>query len=460
MSSMISSHIVACLTQLQHVLSSGSLPDYEAEVPCAFWHDELGRLRLWSANIGAHQTNQSSLDYRLRDASHIKDQVIRQLDRLQRITEDIQLGLEEQLLEELSGTDSEKEEEGTLFQSFYHDLKDCINGLYQMAILIQKPAPHDRLAGIKRQDFSYFQTYDRQHVFHKFPKAIAVIGNRLATANSKRRALLKYRERHRRKLGQGLDNQTDTASATVATTFDAQIHNQYEIQSNHSMTSYDPTILHGEQGLATPPLPEESANESPFECPYCYHIIVIRDTKSWMRHIFSDILPYVCTFTDCETPDILYERRRDWITHMRNKHSRTTKDVAFYYCALCRERFMRGSPIEKHLQRHLEELALFIVPSNVTQEMDQTPQNIIQTDVLDATRPPSPEDTSIGSDIVEYEQMVGTSDPNNDPDKRSLPGSITDHHDMPPNHSTQNKAMKKESKPIDPARAEGEHFNA
>lgn len=37
--------------------------------------DELGRFRVWAGNIGAHRKGLSSLDYRLRDASHIKRKV-------------------------------------------------------------------------------------------------------------------------------------------------------------------------------------------------------------------------------------------------------------------------------------------------------------------------------------------------------------------------------------------------
>jgi len=41
--------------------------------PC---NGELGHLRLWAANIGAHRKGQSSLDLRMRDASHIREQII------------------------------------------------------------------------------------------------------------------------------------------------------------------------------------------------------------------------------------------------------------------------------------------------------------------------------------------------------------------------------------------------
>ena len=44
--------------------------------------DELGRLRIWCANIGAHRTGRSSLDFRLRDASNIKRRVLSLLDDL------------------------------------------------------------------------------------------------------------------------------------------------------------------------------------------------------------------------------------------------------------------------------------------------------------------------------------------------------------------------------------------
>lgn len=45
--------------------------------------DQTGRFKVWAGNIGAHQTGRSSLDYRLRDASHIKLRVIRFLNDLQ-----------------------------------------------------------------------------------------------------------------------------------------------------------------------------------------------------------------------------------------------------------------------------------------------------------------------------------------------------------------------------------------
>ena len=50
--------------------------------------DEFGRFRIWSGNIGAHRIGRSSLDYRLRDASHIRQRVVSLLDDLKEILQD------------------------------------------------------------------------------------------------------------------------------------------------------------------------------------------------------------------------------------------------------------------------------------------------------------------------------------------------------------------------------------
>ena len=44
--------------------------------------DEFGRFKIWAGNIGALQPGNSSLDTRLRQASHVRRQVLRLLDDL------------------------------------------------------------------------------------------------------------------------------------------------------------------------------------------------------------------------------------------------------------------------------------------------------------------------------------------------------------------------------------------
>lgn len=38
--------------------------------------------------------------------------------------------------------------------------------------------------------------------------------------------------------------------------------------------------------------------------------------------MFRDLQAYVCTFDNCETPDILFETRQDWLRHELENHRR------------------------------------------------------------------------------------------------------------------------------------------
>lgn len=158
------------------------------------WADELGRLRVWAANIGAHQNGQSSLDYRLRDASHIKKQIVRLLERLRRSLSDLQEALSEPPEE---GEDELSDDEDTTeVEQIYNGLVELIKSLFQMSMLIRCPARHDRLLGTSKEDIVTFEPYDRKHVHEKYPRADHSVLDRLGTAISRRRADIKYRERH------------------------------------------------------------------------------------------------------------------------------------------------------------------------------------------------------------------------------------------------------------------------
>ena len=44
--------------------------------------DEYGRFKVWARNIGAHQKGSVSLDHRLREADHVKRQIVKILTYL------------------------------------------------------------------------------------------------------------------------------------------------------------------------------------------------------------------------------------------------------------------------------------------------------------------------------------------------------------------------------------------
>jgi hypothetical protein len=366
----ISTVLSAVLKSVNATITRNELHMHRDQVPRSLWEDELGRLRVWAANIGAHQAGLSSLDYRLRDASHIKAQIVRLLEGLTRKFRHLEEVLDEDP-DELDKLDEEADlDHGgvTEIQQIYKALTENINLLFRMSMLIRRPAHHDRLLGTRREDAVIFEPFDRQHVVEKFPRTNTEIAYRLGDAISRRRAYLRYRDRHHAKLGKGITEIGDDASTelseTIATEFEEPNFNldRMETESSYSQTSYAPTLLEGRSTMTVPSPPKGSANGQPFECPYCFFITTVKDGRSWARHVFKDIMPYVCIFTDCSIPNQLYDSRRDWYRHLVNDHHGWVKDHAQAECPLCQEINLPASKLERHLGRHLEELALFALP--------------------------------------------------------------------------------------------------
>jgi hypothetical protein len=82
--STIASRYNTCATSFTWLNQLCIKPDYnyaEQVAPSAV-QDEFGRFRVWAGNIGAHRTGRVSLDYRLREASHMYQRVTELLDEL------------------------------------------------------------------------------------------------------------------------------------------------------------------------------------------------------------------------------------------------------------------------------------------------------------------------------------------------------------------------------------------
>lgn len=71
----IPSLVSTCLSSFKRMLASiiEKEPELSHEITSSEVSDTIGRFRVWRSNIGAHKTGRSSLEYRLRDASHIRE---------------------------------------------------------------------------------------------------------------------------------------------------------------------------------------------------------------------------------------------------------------------------------------------------------------------------------------------------------------------------------------------------
>ena len=406
MATSISAIIVPCLKSFNQIQEQVERLDYsrEAEVSAASWRDELGRLRVWAANIGAHQTGQSSLDFRLRDASHISKQITKLLRDLEQSLHDI--------LDELSGDQpdgfedddsSPGEESTTELQQLHEEVINITDCLYQLSMLIRKPAEHDVLIGSQPGDMTQFEFYDKEHVRNLHPRTEEPISQRLGSAITRRRRYLCYRERHHKKLEKGIEEvqgiQRATTgsmiSETIATDFQPPNIEFEETSSNsgNSQTSYAPSLVDGGR-VTIPPPPRDSVGGKPFECPYCFFVIDIKNTRSWNRHIFKDIKPYVCTFPECSMPDRLYDSRREWYFHESTEHCQED-----FVCSLCKDTLISSKQYERHVARHLEELALFALPRIESDDADDDNDDVADARISTSENDAVSDSLSEGSSV-------------------------------------------------------------
>ena len=386
MATSISSLIRPCLQTYGSLLEElrESVFAHEDAGACVLWEDQLGRLRVWTANIGAHQTGQSSLDYRLRDASHIRQLIVKLLEDLSQTLKDVQ-----NLIAEDNSLDTASDDSVVSFSidpareltGLHEELVSIVDSLYQMSVLVRKPARHDFLIDRDPENVAKFNPYDIKHVEGKFPLADRELVSQLGTANTRRRKHLNYLKRHHAKLGKGIEMVTDQSdgttsemSRTIATEFHSQDDPRHELDSdaglsqNLSQTSYSASLSDGE-GITIPNPPQDSSNGKPFECPYCFYIITIGShKKDWQKHVMDDILPYSCIYPDCRFQSKLFSSRHAWYRHLQKLHKLGQTHLedetlpATSECPLCKEKLVSSNIFERHVARHLQDLALFALP--------------------------------------------------------------------------------------------------
>lgn len=419
---------LACIASFHELLQDTKNP-YKSQakgLQVQTWRDELGRLRVWALNVGAYRKGPSSLDFRLRTASHIRAQTIDLLSTLRRRVEDARSILadfvEGTLDEAFVDEGSDEEEAPSELEELRQSVATIIKCLFRMSMLIRNPAPHDLLIGANAADAAAFARFDYNHVRDKFPRAEEALISRLASAITRRRQSLKYFERHAadvepetQNVNQNVHQLQSMVTGPIEITQNRSgaragagdtvtgIEESYNQDSDSddsqpsyssyalsdtvasdtsvwgalsqdqlsdfgaSQTSYTSASLAG--GVATiPSPPKASENGAAFECPYCYSTLAMDDSKTWIAHVFQDLQPYVCVDLECITPNKLYTSKDQWLCHTEVAHPRsplkdsTTGVRIAFSCPLCKDIAVTGNPFVRHLARHLQELALFALP--------------------------------------------------------------------------------------------------
>ena len=290
----------------------------------------------------------------------------------------------------------------TDLDGFYEEFVYIIDCLYQLSVMVRRPARHDILTDNAMVSVAHFEYHDRKHVREKFQKADPKIIGQLGTSITRVRKHLRYRERHHAKLA-GVEIPVTTLtgdtsshlSGTIASEFQSQYTDDGELFSNAGIldTSYATSLMTGE-GLTIPEPPPGSSGGQISECPYCFYLVSINGLHAWQKHVPEDLQPYACISPDCPIRNTSFGSRHEWSQHLRYFHklsdfaNKGSKDKTLSVdldesspltpreCPLCQETLSTLQKFERHVARHPQELALFALPRR---DNDEESNEIIES---------------------------------------------------------------------------------
>lgn len=192
-----------------------------------------------------------------------------------------------------------------------------------------------------------------------------------------------------------------TQDTTVST-----IYQDNDVASDSGRTRFSATTStagdEDQNFIPPPPRGPNTARRQPFICPYCHQTVQVDNDEDWNYHVYSDLRPYICTFGGCVKENQLYDsftewsaherqfHRREWfctlcpytsadecalLSHVEGQHADISKEqrqemanqskpsTLAQQCPLCTKPPINSSSrFQKHLARHLQQLALFVLP--------------------------------------------------------------------------------------------------
>ncbi|KAI0101744.1 hypothetical protein GGR51DRAFT_574566 [Nemania sp. FL0031] len=114
--------------------------------------------------------------------------------------------------------------------------------------------------------------------------------------------------------------------------------------------------------IKIPLLPEEGKQGQPFLCIACGRKVLIRSTRAWRRHLFSDLDSYTCLEISCKSVLGPLGGREDWVKHLTEHYGDKWQSIQ---CSLCLEDTGQGEAnVTGHLEKHLQSIALAALPND------------------------------------------------------------------------------------------------
>ncbi|KAK4164375.1 hypothetical protein QBC43DRAFT_300476 [Cladorrhinum sp. PSN259] len=333
--------------------------------------EQFGRLKIWMEQTGATKENTNSLQETLQNDQALQTSVAGALQQLRRLVSAaiaMSPDLDGSSLTSDSeySTDSQQQQQGSpnlrprvsRFSLVLSHIFEQIDLLYYYSTIFRRPRLRGRYLHSKAEEDQGGEVpyYEYSHVHQKLngwsptdlSSEIGRLCWRLATANTRRREQLRYwaghpyDEEHEKGPQSPVDSKAEPSRSAPSETATRRSHpatvNTFssiarsaiydtEIQVGPSRTVYSQSDFGIDRGslIRVPKVPIPPHNSTKFECPFCKMVLRcdhMKERDAWKRHVFRDLRPYVCTFTQCSNPEKLYATRREWIYHEMQMHRR------------------------------------------------------------------------------------------------------------------------------------------
>lgn len=262
--------------------------------------DQQSRFAVWSGNLGANRYGATWLEYQLRDASHIRKNVISLLDELEGLVEDARAILSgettpwDQLPDDAPQDEDEADQDGaadvqdedmpeTELDQIALDVAEVVDGLLRLSMSIRNPAPHDRFIASLPTETSHFEASDIQYVQSRFTSLPYWLAERLGKAISRRRQYFRYRQAHHEAIPWTLGMRYDMAvfPITMASSIPEKIEGEkYPGAEVDDYSAAGARSVFHKPRLRVPPLFREAGMEH-FVCRFCYMMIIARTRTDW-----------------------------------------------------------------------------------------------------------------------------------------------------------------------------------
>ncbi|TVY80276.1 NAP1-binding protein [Lachnellula suecica] len=429
-STTISSLALDCLEYFEAICNLLKSPDqkrasqdgYDINHVVLAMQDGRAKFKAWGSNIAAfrEKLHPTSLEFRLKDAPEIRSRLMQVLVYLQEYLQDaIQIisgdKPNQEWKDELA-SDSDSEEDSAKETgpdtSEIEELCRAINSsnvnLMKLSMLIRDSSNRDDYL----KAASRYSTWDfSQFVGHVREKYGSAKGNndwlvqRLGKAILRRRQFLRYREEHHGKLtgdwGEVLEDVAEekgpeqpkparTVASTKATTFIVQSEAPKKDGSDFggsfgSQTSYEATEYEGDGGptkLTVPPPPKWAFEDVPFQrewvCQYCQHS-AFNSAAEYTNHMESTH-PSILKESQLEALLLQSEEPVDKISstacplcdewEANLNHSKQNAKRLLLNGGKVVEPYGTTKQFRRHLGRHMEQLALFALPINGEEKLE------------------------------------------------------------------------------------------